>query len=173
MIRSAKKEDILQILEIISEAKALLKSKNSLQWQDADGYPNYETFMTDLAHNSLYIIEQENTIVGVCSLVRYGEPTYDVIYEGNWLNNDRYYVIHRLAVRKEVYGKKIAKTLMEAMEKIAIEEGIINIRCDTAFENDPMNHLLLHLGYHKCGIIHLNRITNIDKQRVAYQKILQ
>ncbi|HNZ50680.1 MAG TPA: GNAT family N-acetyltransferase [Bacilli bacterium] len=171
MIRKASMDDIPAILNIIADAKSLLKSKHSLQWQDADGYPNFNTFQQDVDKGSLYVVDN-NPIVAVCSLGRHGEPTYNQIYDGKWLNDDPFYVIHRLAVKKEAYGKGFGKTLMQKMEMICLAEGIFNIRCDTTHENEPMNHLLLSLGYQDCGIIYLDRPSMADRLRKAYHKIL-
>lgn len=172
MIRLATYQDINEILTVIQDAKALLKSRNSLQWQDDDGYPHFQTFENDLINNHLFVYELEEKIVGVCCLGKNGEPTYDIIYNGHWLNRDRYYVVHRLAVKCEYYGKGIAKGLLKQMEYEAIKDQVFNIKVDTAFENTPMNNLLRHMGYIRCGVILLNRPNLIDNHRIAYQKIL-
>ncbi|MGD9604917.1 MAG: N-acetyltransferase family protein [Bacilli bacterium] len=172
MIRMAAIEDMTEILKIIADAKALLKSKHSLQWQDDDGYPNGETFLDDIQTNSLYVACDQGRLVAVCALGRFGEPTYNVIYDGQWLNNEPFYVVHRLAVKKEAYGQGWAKKLMKKMEEICLDEGVKNIRCDTTFENEPMNQLLINLDYQYCGIIHLTRTKIQDRLRKAYQKRL-
>ena len=173
MLRKAKMDDLPMILNIIDDAKTLLKSKHSLQWQDQDGYPNFMTFKGDIEKESLYVLTKNQKIVALCALGRDGEPTYDTIYDGKWLNDHPFYVVHRLAVKKEHYGKGYAKELLKDMEEICLEEGINNIRCDTTFENQPMNHLLQKLGYQDCGIIYLNRPSIVDRIRKAYHKQLR
>jgi len=171
MIRKAVNEDIWTILEVVKDAKELFKKNKSLQWQDSDDYPNYQTFLEDINNDSLYVNIRDNQIVGLCAIVTTGEQTYDKIYQGSWLNDEDFYVIHRLAVRKDYYGKKVAKELMLYAENLAITSNVHNMRADTTVENSPMNNLLISLGYSKCGIIYLNRNVN-NNTRMAYQKIL-
>jgi ribosomal protein S18 acetylase RimI-like enzyme len=172
MIRKAKIEEVEELNMIIDDAKALFKSKGSTQWQDLDGYPNIETLIEDIKKGSLYVKVLEDKPVGIVALSRDEEEAYNVIYGGCWLNLDRYYVIHRLAVKKEYYGRGIAKELMKFAEEVAISEGVYNIKVDTMENNVNMNMLLIKLGYVKCGIIYLLRKDVLDKKRVAFQKIL-
>ena len=48
MVRLAVRDDLNQIVEVINDAKALFKSEGSDQWQDTDGYPNFESLEKDL-----------------------------------------------------------------------------------------------------------------------------
>jgi len=170
VIRKADYKDLDGVLAAIQDAKDLFKSKNSLQWQDTDGYPNRKTMEKDVADGALYVSVIDGIIAAVCSLGRFGEPTYDRIYEGQWLNDCPYYVIHRLAVKKEFYGRGLAKAILDHLEGISLSEGIFDLRCDTAAENQPMNDLLIDRGYKKCGVIYLTRPDVLEKKRIAYHK---
>ncbi len=170
MIRKADYKDLDAVLEVIQDAKDLFKSKNSLQWQDKNGYPNRKTMEKDVADGALYVSVTDGKVTAVCSLGRFGEPTYNSIYEGQWLNDHPYYVIHRLAVKKEFYGRGLAKEILDHLEQISLSEGISDLRCDTAIENVPMNDLLLNRGYRKCGVIYLTRSDVLEKKRIAYHK---
>ena len=52
-IKLANISDIPQIMEVISDAKNLLKQSGSLQW-NTDSYPNEETFINDINNHVLY-----------------------------------------------------------------------------------------------------------------------
>lgn len=172
MIRKATIADLDSILDVIIDAKQLFKKNNSTQWQDLDGYPNRETFINDLKNNLLYVYVIADKVVGVCCLMIDEEETYKKIYNGSWINLDNYCVIHRLAVKSEYYGRGIAKSLLLHCEDIAIKNKVYNIKVDTMHNNKIMHNLLTKLGYEKCGIIYLARENVIDKERVAYQKVL-
>lgn len=172
MIRQARIEDLNEVLTVIADAKELLKNNGSLQWQDKDGYPNYQTLKNDIDKQSLYVKTINGVIAGIAVLGKDGEPAYDNIYQGNWLNNEKFYVIHRLAVKKEYYRQGIAKEILTFFEQVTQSMGVDNIKIDTTQENIAMNNLLINCGYQKCGVIYLNRKDVYDKERLAYQKVL-
>ena len=62
-ITKANIDDLASIMEIVIEAKAYLKSQNIDQWQD--GYPNEEGLLKDIQNDSLYIVKEDNLIIGV------------------------------------------------------------------------------------------------------------
>lgn len=168
MIRIAETKDIEQIMEVAEAARAFLKACGSTQWQN--GYPEPNDFLSDIEKKYLFVYEEAGKILGIVALVREKDENYDAIFSGDWLNDEPYYSVHRLAVL--VRGKGIARKLLEHVEKVAIENGIRNLKADTAEKNLIMQHLFSSLGYHKCGVIYLKR-TPVDNERIAYQKILQ
>ena len=166
MIRKAELKDIDKIMEIIKDAKDLLKSNGSKQWNTKDGYPNKDTIKTDISNNWLYLYEEEQ-IKGIIAILGHDE-NYDEI-NGAWLDNKEYLSLHRLAVKKEFYGQNIGKKLLQFAESFARENSIFSIRVDTHDFNVPMQKVLQKSGYTFCGIIKLKR-TAEDNLRKAYQK---
>jgi RimJ/RimL family protein N-acetyltransferase len=76
------------------------------------------------------------------------DPTYSVIYDGSWTDDNTYYVIHRIAVAKE--GQGIARQILDwAFGKAS------TIRIDTHRDNVIMHHVLQKYGFKKCGVIFL------------------
>lgn len=149
IITKANVLDLDSIMEIIDQAKAYLKSKNIDQWQD--GYPNEEGLKLDITHNSLYVVKEDNLIIGVFCVGNY-EPTYDVIYKGEWSTNKDYVVVHRFAVRNEYKGKGVAKYIFDYVKK-----DHDYIRVDTHPENKSMIKCLYNNGFTYKGEIFLNR----------------
>ena len=88
------------------------------------------------------------------------DPTYAVVYDGAWLNENNYSVIHRIAVAKP--GKGVAKFFLDWAFR---QSG--TVRIDTHRDNVIMHHILKNYGFVFCGIIHL---ANGDP-RDAYQMI--
>jgi ribosomal protein S18 acetylase RimI-like enzyme len=169
MIRLAKKIDAIFIQEVLEDAKALFRKDGSDQWQDLDNYPNLNTTLNDIAKKQMYVYEECNEILGCIVLSKEHEDAYNVIYDGNWIEKDNYYVIHRLAVRNNNYKKGIAKNLIKEMIKITKQDNIHSIKVDTKKENIRMLTLLKSLGFKEVGIIHLLRKDVLDKERIALE----
>lgn len=169
-IRKATLVDTNQILEIYTDAKRLLKESGSDQWQS--GYPNLSTVTSDILDNGLYILLWDEKIIGVSFITDQGEKTYQQI-DGSWLNDEPYFVVHRIATRDGYYGMGVAQTLFNFTEQLALEKGIRNIRVDTHKQNLSMQSLLSKLNYQYCGIIDLNLPKPYESKRLAYQKIIR
>lgn len=148
-ITKASIDDLASIMEIIDQAKAYLKSQNIDQWQD--GYPNEEGLKLDINNNSLYVVKDNDLIIGVFCMGDY-EPTYDVIYKGKWSTNKDYVVVHRFAVRNKYKGKGVAKYIFDYVKK-----DHDYIRVDTHPENKSMIKCLYNNGFTYRGEIFLNR----------------
>ena len=149
IITKANVLDLDSIMEIIDQAKAYLKSQNIDQWQDA--YPNKDVLVNDITHDSLYVVKEDNLIIGVFCVGNY-EPTYDVIYKGEWSTNKDYVVVHRFAVRNEYKGKGVAKYIFDYLKK-----GHDYIRVDTHPDNKSMIKCLYNNDFTYRGEIFLNR----------------
>src|SRR5690554_6163362 len=109
-IRLAVLQDIDDILNIVSDAKKLLKDNKVNQWQN--GYPNKDTFLSDIENDSLYVAIDNDKVVGIAYFGITNEPSYKNIYQGEWLTkNETYLVIHRLAARGDYYNHGVAKSI--------------------------------------------------------------
>lgn len=172
MIRVANINDLDKIMELINDAKKLFKSEGSDQWQGRDNYPNEDTILNDIKKREMYLKELNNEIVGCVVLSSKQEEAYENIYDGRWQNNGPYLVIHRIAVKKEMYRKGIAKELLSKMIEIAKSIGAISIKVDTKIENTRMLSLLQSFGFVIRGKIDLLREDCLDKVRIALELLL-
>ena len=168
MIRHATPKDITQIMEIVADAVLFLRNHNIPQWQN--NYPNVTTFMQDITNRTLYVEETDGIITGMANIATTRDPQYDKIYEGAWLTNSPYAVVHRIAVRGSALGHGVACKLLTFAEEVAKEHNLTSIRIDTHRANSPMNHLLLKMGYEYCGVIELTDHNQADYYRLAYAK---
>lgn len=167
-IRHATTADIPRILEIIEDAKALLRSLNIDQWQN--GYPNKTQIENDIANKESYVVlNAENLILATTMFSINGEPTYKII-EGNWLIDEtgKYGVIHRLATGKEFRKSGIAQFVFEHFHDFLKQENIQSLKIDTHQDNQGMQSLVKRLGYQYCGIIQ----TSYGDKRLAFEKII-
>ncbi|MGG7058833.1 GNAT family N-acetyltransferase [Clostridium nigeriense] len=164
ILRKTRQEEINKVVKIIDEAKETLKKNNINQWQN--GYPNEEVILRDIENNESYVLEHNGVVIGTTALSFNGEKTYDKIYEGKWLYNGTYAVIHRIAVTNVDGLKGIGTEILKKSEKICMSKGIKNIRVDTHKDNKSMQGLLLKNNYKYCGVIYLED----GSKRIAFEK---
>lgn len=162
-VRLAKIDDKERVLKLYEEAKVFINNYNSPQWQ-ATG-PGELSFNFDLNNNYLFVLENNNEIIGVASIMDY-EETYNYIV-GSWLNDDSYYVIHRFVISNEYKGQNLAYKFIEyTIEKLNAK----NIKIDTHRLNIPMQNFLLKNNFKYTGVIYLN--DEDDNERLAYQLVV-
>ena len=152
-------DDLTVILDLRDQAREIMRSYgNASQWPD--GYPAEEKFVHDIEERCSYVMTNEaGKIVGTFAFIPGPDVTYKVIYDGQWLNDEPYHVIHRIASTPDSHG--ILDALLDYCEDLDP-----NIRIDTHKDNVIMINGLKKRGYQYCGIIHL---LNGD-ERLAFQK---
>lgn len=158
-IRPATQTDIPKVMEIYAIARDFMcRNGNASQW--AGGYPPaaYIAEETDAGHAFVCENQDEET-VGVFCFILGDDPTYEKIYEGEWLNHDPYGTVHRIASA----GKE--KGVAEACFRWCFTQ-CRNIRVDTHRNNRVMRRILEKLEFTYCGIIYVSNGT----ERFAYQK---
>lgn len=166
-IRPAQPSDIEQIMCIITDAQLFLRDCGVDQWQD--GYPTIEIIEADIEQGYSYVAENNSAEVIACAAISFdGEPTYNIIHNGEWPNDEPYAVIHRMAIRATMRGKGVAKAIFGFAEELCHERDIQNIRVDTHADNRVMQRTLSQLGYNRTGEITLTS----GAPRTAYIKIL-
>lgn len=131
---------------------------NMNQW--TDGYPSQDTIKHDIEHNHCYLcVDEGGVVVASFAFIPGPEPTYKEIFEGEWLDDAPYHVVHRLASSVTSHG--VFNAVMDYCMGVA---G--NLRIDTHRDNVIMRHVIDRYGFTYCGIIYL---ANGD-ERLAYQK---
>jgi ribosomal protein S18 acetylase RimI-like enzyme len=159
-------DDVERIMELVADAQNWFLEQNIDQWQD--GYPTREIILSDIVDGENYIVEYNDIIASTFVISFEGEPTYDKINGKGWLNENRYAVVHRIAVAGECRRKGVANEILHYVEELCAERGVSDIRIDTHRDNVAMRSLLKKLGYVHCG-----RITLVSgAAREAYHKEL-
>lgn len=163
--RLAKKDDLSEIMKIIADAKAFLKSSGSPQWQN--GYPNEQVILNDIQQQNGYVFIVGNKVAGFAAAIAGIEPTYQKI-DGSWINNeDPYCTIHRFCFSSNFQGQGFAKIFIANIISLQYAAGIRNFRIDTHRLNVPMQTLVEHNGFNYRGIIQCN--DKEDPDRLAYE----
>lgn len=166
MIRKAELNHLEAIMECIADAQRFLHDCGVDQWQD--GYPTAEIISGDIERGESYILNHCGVVVATAVISFAGEVTYNHV-DGSWLNDDKYAVVHRLAVRSGARNRGFATRFFEYTEQLCRQNGVSNIRVDTHKNNLIMQGLLRRLGYLYCGEITLLS----GSKRIAMQKVLR
>lgn len=85
------------------------------------------------------------------------DPTYRYIEDGEWLNNEPYVSIHRIAGDGQVHG-------LFSCAANYCKDIISNVRIDTHENNLVMQRQIVKNGFRKCGTIYVADGT----ARIAY-----
>lgn len=102
-IRLATEEDIPRMQEIFRHARQFMADKgNPNQW--TEGYPAEELIREDIAHGDCFVCISEGQTVATFVLRSGDDPTYTVIYDGQWPDNRPYATIHRIASSGDRHG---------------------------------------------------------------------
>lgn len=159
-IRQATIEDLNDIMRIYDTARQTMRAAgNEKQW--INGYPSREMVEGDIARGQSYIaLGEDNEPHGVFMFAVGDDPTYGIIEDGNWLNEEPYGVIHRIG----------NDGMLRGMLPAAVEyclQSIGNLRIDTHADNAIMHHVLTKCGFIRCGTIYCDDGT----PRVAYHLV--
>jgi hypothetical protein len=160
MIRKASYEDIPELMELFAKARGIMRASGNMhQWND--GYPSEEVVRNDISDGVCHLLcdDCDGSIIATMAFIPGPDPTYAVIYDGEWLDDSPYHVIHRIAVREP--GHNAAGKLFEWAFK-----HTSSLRIDTHKDNVIMHHILKKHGFAHCGRILL---MNGDP-REAFQK---
>ena len=165
-VRLSTAEDLPAITEIVDEAKAYLHQQGIDQWQN--GYPNADSFRTDIKNKVNYVLVNGQNVYGTASIIPGLEPTYRKIVDGSWVSNGSYVTIHRIAIKDGYKGQHFAKYFFDYAIKLAKRLNCASLRIDTHADNLAMKKLLDSLGFRKTGIIYLEN----GDPRLAYELLI-
>jgi RimJ/RimL family protein N-acetyltransferase len=158
-IRHTTTADLPEVMAMYAVARDFMRRNgNASQW--VNGYPTEEFIREEISAGHSFVCEnQSGELVGTFCFVPGDDPTYARIYEGEWLDNEPYATVHRLASS----GKE--KGVANACFEWCFSQ-CPNIRVDTHQDNVVMQRILEKLGFTYCGIIFVANGT----PRLAYQK---
>jgi len=157
-IRKTRAEDVDDVMRIYDAARMFMRNHgNATQW--SNGYPDRELVLEDVEAGRSYVGTDSLGRPHMAFVFAVGEdPTYQLIEQGQWLNEQPYGVIHRIGSDGEQKGA--FRACLEFCRQI-----IPNIRIDTHEHNLTMRHLLESCGFRYCGIIY----TDDGTPRLAFQ----
>ena len=158
-IRKTKLEELDQVMEVYAYArKFMAEHNNPNQWKN--NKPTREQIEKDILAGKHYICEENGQIAAVFYFAREADPTYGKIYDGAWLNEEDYSVVHRIASSGMVRGAG-SFCMQWASTQCS------NLKIDTHEDNYVMQNMLKKSGFTQCGTIYLED----GEPRLGFQKI--
>ena len=157
-VRKAKMEELDEIMGIFAHARKFMAEQgNPNQWGTSK--PARETIEEDIKLGRSYVCVEDEKIAATFFYLPGVDPTYVKIYDGEWLNQEDYGVVHRIASAGTVKGAG-SFCINWAFEQCG------NLKIDTHKDNIVMQNVLKKNGFSYCGIIYL-----LDgDERMAFQK---
>lgn len=144
-IRPASAADLESICRIYDAAREFMHAHgNPTQWPG--DYPGLVDAEKDLECGALWVLDEGAGAVACMSVMPGPDRTYAAIEGEPWLNDDPYWVMHRLAVAEPGHGRGTAmlRWLCERHD---------NVRADTHELNVPMRRALERAGFVRRGTI--------------------
>lgn len=158
-VKKASIADLSVVMDFIEQGKAkMIKAGNPNQW--SANYPAIETIERDIVQGNCYLLYEGGKAIATFVSKAGPEPNYQRIDDGSWLDDQPYYVIHRVASAEGVHG-----VMADVISYCSSFTS--SIRIDTHADNRPMQASLTRLGFVYCGVIY---VENGDSRR-AFQRI--
>ncbi|WP_430609220.1 GNAT family N-acetyltransferase [Enterococcus sp. DIV0876] len=167
-LRQATVADLPSLMRLINEGIAALGAQGSPQWQDGYG-PSEEKIRDDILKQESYVLVSHGEIAASAALVSGIDPVYTAIQAGQWVGDGPYLSIHRVVVNPQFKGQRLSAKLLQALEAVAKNKGVFDLRIDTYQANTAMQRNITAAGYSFCGHIEFP-IPN--GERLAYQKLI-
>ena len=157
-IRKTTMTELDKVMEIYAYARRFMAEHgNPNQWGSTK--PPREQIIKDIENGKSYVCVEGETLAAVFFFDIAPDPTYTIIYDGEWPNDKEYGVVHRIASAGKIKGAG-SFCIEWAFEQCG------NLRIDTHEDNKVMQNMLKKHGFKYCGIIHL-----VDgAERLAFQK---
>ena len=164
MIRKAVKEDLAEIMEIIKQTVAEMKTYGNTQWDD--NYPQEKDFAKDVSNGELYVDERKGEVAGLICVNQVEPAEYEDL---KWSLKEKAMVVHRLSVNPKLRRMGIASGMMQFADVLARSRGIRYMKTDTYSINPKMNALFL-----KCGYKLIGEMSFLGKEKPfnVYEKLL-
>lgn len=157
-IRKTTLSELSEVMEVYAYArKFMAEHGNPNQWRNTK--PTREQVEEDIRQGKHYVCEADGKIAAVFFFNIGNDPTYDIIYNGAWLNDRDYGVVHRIASAGIVKGAG-SFCVNWAFAQCG------NLKIDTHEDNIVMQNMLKKNGFSYCGIIHLEN----GDERLAFHK---
>ncbi|MFI3281072.1 MAG: GNAT family N-acetyltransferase [Rikenellaceae bacterium] len=163
--RLATNSDLTEVLTIVSDCQALLRTRGVDQWQD--GYPSRDPLELDVELARGYVIECDGRIAAYGAIIEGVEPEYEALSGGAWLSDFNYITLHRLAVSSAFRGAGMGAKFFSEVEREAKQRGIRSLRADTHLDNGVMRRLLERSGFTPCGDVYFR-----GSHRLAFERLL-
>lgn len=158
----ARERDFDRAMDILRSGRDFQRQQGFLQWED--GFPDPDLIHRDIQSGHGYVVTSGGAIAAYLYLGFDGDPAYPAI-RGAWQYDEKYAVIHRIAIAPEFRGLGLASVTFRLVEEFCRDRGVTLIRIDTHEDNKRMQHILAKNGFAYCGLV-----IQGGSDRLAYEK---
>lgn len=162
--RLAGENDIPLCMNFIEQARAHQLEQGFLQW--TENSPNVQDVIEDIERANGYLALENGVPFGYVCISFLGEAAYDAL-DGEWLSNQPYAMIHRLAFAQNGRGKGLAKEVFAFAGSLCNARNVHSLRIDTHADNAKMRHIIEREGFTYCGTV-----MYVNGSRMAYELLL-
>ncbi|KAE9560499.1 GNAT family N-acetyltransferase [Companilactobacillus bobalius] len=169
-IKRAQITDLKEIMNIISQAQAMLKAVAKISASTPS--LSAASFKNDTSKHLDRALMVDNKVAGTATLIVADDPNYREITDGQWENNtDPYATIHRIAISGDFAGQHLGKIFVSNLISQSYQNGVHNFRIDTHKLNKRMQHLATSAGYVHRGKIYVSEpaANHEDNARLAFE----
>ena len=147
MIRKAVFDDIDLIEDTYNEHFKYEDEHGSFTVFKKGIYPTRKDAEKAVSAGTLYVYEENNSIVGSIIADQVQPIEYAKIFGGQTYTNDEAMIIHLLVVRPSMAGKGVASSLVRYAVELAKNHSCKVLRLDTGSQNIPAVSLYKKLGF--------------------------
>ena len=152
-IRKATEKDIPGVACVYEEIHAEEEAGRSTTGWVRSIYPTKETAEAALEREDLFVMEDEEGIVGTAII---NQAQVDVYAKGPWktmAEDQEVMVLHTLVISPRAAGKGYGKAFVRYYEEYAKEHQCPELRLDTNERNRIARKMYAGLGYREIGIV--------------------
>ncbi|WP_199589192.1 MULTISPECIES: GNAT family N-acetyltransferase [Coprobacillaceae] len=152
-IRKAQSKDLEDVEELYNQIHDLEEQNKTTTGWLRNIYPIKQTAYDALKRSDLYVLEDNDNIVGSAIINQIQGEMYA---KGSWQYRalpDEVCVLHTLVISPYVKNKGYGKLFVQFYEDYAKEHGYYELRIDTNEKNKAARGLYYKLGYQEIGII--------------------
>ena len=148
-IEKATSDNILEVMYLLQHCIEDFNKNSVYQWNPS--YPDYFKLLKEVEKGALYMMKTKGVCVGT---ITFDEQQEEVFGEVDWNNKeDKFLVIHRIAVFPTWQKKGVGRKLIEFAEVYAKENKFKSIRLDVASSSEHLIKLYQSIGFSLTGDI--------------------
>ncbi|CAH2716915.1 hypothetical protein BACCIP111895_04103 [Neobacillus rhizosphaerae] len=167
-ISRAANEDLPRIDKLFQDCKEDLLNKEIYQWDDQ--YPNKEYLAYTISEKEMFILHNEDEILGAMVLNEWQVSEWDEI---SWTDKDgKYLILHSFCVHPSLQGKGCGGGLLQFAEKMAKDQGYAGIRLDAFSKNEGALSFYENKGYTKTGEVFFLTKPTGHETYFCYEKLV-
>lgn len=150
----AKLEDLSKIKNMYTKIVKNMYDNDIKIWNEY--YPN-EVFKSDIEQEHLYLLKENENILGAFVIYEHENPEEDVEWENS---KEKSYLLNRVGVNVEYLHQGIGQKLINEACSLAKDKGAKYLRLLVSEVNMPAINLYLKCGLKKVNGIHEEKISD-------------